>query len=356
MSRTDRRRLIPFPATEGNPYLSMLQAELSPSEWKVLRRKTLPSLIELLPRLTEDDVLHIHWTFPVTSGAQSCEDAARRSEAFRNFLSQARDRGAKILWTVHNQIAHDTPWPEIEVQIAENLCSLSDAIIQLHNQTARCVSVAYHLPEEKLFTIPHSSYEGVYQELGDRKAAREALGVDIQAPVVGLVGQLRPYKGLDTLFRAADSAADERDQFTLLVAGKLHAPDLTSYAAALPREAKLVSTLDWVPRDEMWKWILASDVIALPYRKVLNSGTLLLAATFGRPVIIPDDSPLSKVYADQTWVTPFGKDPTPEQALARTIVSSLETAIEEGKNARAFARAHPPALMASDYATLLRDL
>lgn len=110
------------------------------------------------------------------------------------------------------------------------------------------------------------------------------------------------------------------------------------------------------PRDEMWKWFLAADVIALPYRKVLNSGTLLLAATFGRPVIIPDDSPLSKVYADQTWVTSFGTDPTPEQALARTIVSSLETAIEEGKNARAFARAHPPALMASEYAALLRKL
>lgn len=356
MTRTDRRRLIPFPAAEGNPYLSMLQAELSQSEWKVIRRNTLSSLIELLPRLARDDVIHIHWTFPVTSGAESHKDATRQSEAFRSFLIEARDRGVKIVWTVHNQIAHDTPWPEIEVQIAEYLCDLSDTIIQLHNQTLSSVADTYDLPADKLTTIPHSSYEGIYQELGDRNEAREALGIDAQAPVVGLVGQLRPYKGLDTLFRAADLATDETDQLTLVVAGKLHARDHAAYAAALPRKARLVSTLDWVPRDEMWKWILAMDILALPYRKVLNSGTLVLAATFGRPVIVPEDSPLSRVYADQTWVTPFAPDPTPEDALARAVFSSLETAVDEGQKARAFAHAHPPALMASDYAALLRNL
>ena len=35
-------------------------------------------------------------------------------------------------------------------------------------------------------------------------------------------------------------------------------------------------------------FFLACDLVALPYRKIMNSGALFLALSFGRPVLVPE--------------------------------------------------------------------
>ncbi len=58
--------------------------------------------------------------------------------------------------------------------------------------------------------------------------------------------------------------------------------------AAADKASNVRRDLRWVPPEDVQTFFLASDLVVLPYRSVLNSGAVMLALTFGRPVLVPD--------------------------------------------------------------------
>ncbi|WP_301115053.1 hypothetical protein, partial [Microbacterium sp.] len=98
--------LVPFPAWEGNPYLGMLSLAAEAAGWRISGHKGMPGLLAEVPQLGAGDVVHVHWTSPITAGAASSSIAAARRIEFRNLLLELRTRGVVLLWTVHNEIAH----------------------------------------------------------------------------------------------------------------------------------------------------------------------------------------------------------------------------------------------------------
>ncbi|QKJ20354.1 glycosyltransferase [Microbacterium hominis] len=345
--------LVPFPAWEGNPYLGMLSLAAEAAGWSIAGHKGIPGLASELPRLRPGDAVHVHWTSPITAGAHSEADAHERRIEFRDLLMQFRSRGVTILWTVHNEVAHDARYPEADRAVANDLAAIADVIIQLHDHTEEFVRHSFALPAAKIFTLPHSSYLGIYEDGRDARAARASLGVSPGTPTVGFVGQLRPYKGVDALFRAADLAAADVPDLTLLVAGKLAPRDAVDFMAEVPKRARLILHPSFVEPSDLWKWFRASDVIALPYRKVLNSGSVPLAATFDRACVVPDDTALAREYRDETWVRAYSTARNPDRALADLLVELVSTVSPESNDANAFARRHAPYEMSRAYLELL---
>jgi glycosyltransferase involved in cell wall biosynthesis len=254
---------------------------------------------------------------------------------------------------VHNEIAHDALYPDTERAIAADLAEICDVIIQLHDHTAAFVRDSFNLPFEKLATIPHASYLGVYEDERDARAARAFVGVDPGVPTVGFIGQLRPYKGVDALFRAANLVAAEVPELTLLVAGKLAPRDAAKFYAAMPKLTRVILHTDFVEPSNLWKWFRASDVVALPYRKVLNSGSIPLAATFDRTCLIPDDTAVALEYADEPWVRTYKTTDDPDRALADAIRGGIVQPSAHAAAASAFARRNQPYEMSRAYLDLL---
>ena len=46
--------------------------------------------------------------------------------------------------------------------------------------------------------------------------------------------------------------------------------------------------LRWIPPEEVSDHFAAADLVVLPYRRIMNSGAVVLAMTLGRPVLVPD--------------------------------------------------------------------
>ena len=74
-----------------------------------------------------------------------------------------------------------------------------------------------------------------------------------------------------------------------------------------------------MPDAEISRWYLAADVAVLPYRAVLNSGSIHLAATFRVPVIIPDEPHLREQFGREPWVAFF--DPSDAEASIARLLS-----------------------------------
>ena len=70
-------------------------------------------------------------------------------------------------------------------------------------------------------------------------------------------------------------------------------------------DVRVTSNLGFVSEADVATWFSAANVVVLPYRKVLNSGSMMLAATFGVPLVLPADELLLADYGDEAWIRFF---------------------------------------------------
>jgi glycosyltransferase involved in cell wall biosynthesis len=133
--------------------------------------------------------------------------------------------------------------------------------------------------------IPHGEYGGLARSGGaaDRDAARAALGIPPEAPLTLLFGHLRADKGLGDVLAALPRVPELR----LLVAGE----EQGALAAAQRRlrsqelAGRVVVREGFLEMDEVARLFAATDTVVLPYAQASQSGVLLLAYGFRRPVV-----------------------------------------------------------------------
>ena len=351
------RTLLTFPHWVENPYLQMLYLGVLADGWQLRGAVTLDALETELAALAAGDIVHLQWTSPI---CENQSDAATAAVAFQRFgaaVDAALDRGVRLLWTVHNLLAHDARYPDLEVRLAQFLADRSSRIVQLNPHTAAAARGLYDLPGDKLVTLRHASYLGIYAPPPSALQARRFLNVPAAAPTVGFVGRIRPYKGVETLLAAVDRATNSIPDLTLLLAGRTDPDHRRELEALLPGSVRAVRHHRHVPDGDLGTWFAASSVMAFPYQRVLNSGSLLLAATFGRPCILPAEPHLVDAYGDQAWISFFEPGPDAVASLAEAIVTALrQPPTPRQAAARAFAAEYTTHDMTADFVAIVDSL
>ena len=137
----------------------------------------------------------------------------------------------------------------------------------------------------RVAVIPHGEYGALARSGGpaEREAARAELGIAPDAPVTLLFGQLRVDKGLGDLL----AAVERLPQLHVLVGGQEEgALAAASGQLANPALAGRVTVREgYLDMGEAAKLFAATDTVALPYAVASQSGVLLLAYGFRRPVV-----------------------------------------------------------------------
>lgn len=345
-----------FPAWAQNPYLNMLYVGARSEGWRVEGTKTVDTLIEALPGLSEGDIFHIHWTSPIVNSDGTRQVAEHSLKRFARILQTLQKTGVRIVWTVHNTLAHNTPYPDLETRLARLLADRADRIIQLNATTAEAVSEFYDLPAEKIVTLRHASYAGIYSEPPSQTDARELLGIPTSASVVGFVGQIRGYKGIPTLLRAVGKASSRVSDLNLVLAGKTPPEDIPLIERELPSGVPTVRRHSFISDANISAWFAACDVLVFPYERVLNSGSVLLSATFARPCILPAEPHLIAEYGGESWVSFYDTRRDPVSALADTIEAAFPVRDDVRSAAARFASEYSTLHMAWDYVSIIDEL
>lgn len=349
-------RIHVFPAWEQNPYLNMLYVGARAEGWRIDGSKTVNALAAALPQLADGDLLHVHWTGPVLQPGDTSADAREAFARFADLLERAKESGVRLIWTVHNALAHDAAHPDLEVELARLLADKADHIIQINRSTRQAVFEYYELPLGKLATLRHASYLGIYPDPPSQYAARQRLGIPAAAQVVGFVGQMRGYKGIPTLLRAVESAARTVDDLVLVLAGKTPPEDVGRIERGLPAGVSVVRDHSFVKDEDLGWWFSACDVMVFPYERVLNSGSVLLSSTFGRPCILPAEPHLVAEFGEQPWVTFYDTGDDRVSALAHAIPLALSRGEEARQAALRFASEYTTFEMAWDYWALVESM
>lgn len=273
----------------GNPYISLLEDAIGEEGWRVRRFSPWVALFG------KYQVLHVHWPEGFIMG-RSRVVSWLKSLFLALLLLRLAVVNTVVVRTVHNAKPHDTEYRPIQKALANGLDRRTDVWIHLSEHSME------EMGHDRAVLIPHGSYVDWYPPLPGRNGEAPSC-LDLL-----YFGQVRPYKGVEQLIAAV---AQTSGVLRTLIAGN---PSTASYGAQVDQLAKGVegveTRLEFIPDNELWEILASCSLVVLPFRDIWNSGSLLLALSAGRPVLI-SDSRLAREFEKEfgfEWIHRFSGD------------------------------------------------
>ena len=252
------------------------------------------------------DIWHLHWPEAILNLPRPWQ-ALPLALAVRLLLRVARARGIKIVWTVHNLRSHEGRYPLAEGKLWRSLMRRLDGFIALseggRDLAVRRFPALRHRPS---FVIPHGPYHTSRRATVAPTVARAQLGLPATARVILSIGQLRPYKNLPHLIETIRQLPEP--DFHLLIAGHpADADTLSTMRAACGDDPRIHLHCTFIPADDLPIYFQAADLVVLPYREVLNSGSAILGLSFARPILVPARGALCELAqrVGSAWVRTY---------------------------------------------------
>ena len=238
-------------------------------------------------------------------------------------LGLVRLRGRTCVLTVHNVRPHEQG---LLARWLNNLVLKMAHHFIVHDQRSqRELAKLTGVEESRIHVVPHGVLEPAPIRGTGREEAKRRLNLPPDSRVVLHFGNIRRYKGVDTLLKAMTWVVQEESKTLLVLAGKPWS-SWQPYARAiqdLNLAGHVVEWLDFIPPENVEDLFAAADVVALPYRAFdSQSGVGAMALSFGRALVVSDVGGLPALVHSPQAVVP----PDSPRALSRALVAVLKDA------------------------------
>ncbi len=241
-------------------------------------------------------------------------------ELFNIVLSKLLFR--KIVITAHDVEAFATGLSvPAFVRTAYGLCD----VVVAHNKVSaeELVQKVGVLPG-RINIIPHGNYLDVIDEPPAADECRKKLNISEESKVLLFFGQIKDVKGLDILLEAMSTIIDSCPNVLLVIAGKVWKTDFSKYDELIDRyniRNSCLLNISYIPDSEVSYYYGAADLLVLPYRRIYQSGVLLMAMSFGKAVVVSDLPGMLEIIDDRETGLVFESENV--NALSATIISAF---------------------------------
>lgn len=279
---------LPF-SDPTNPYQRKLAAALAPFgiEVRAPGRRPLQSLLTGAAH-GKLDLVHLHWVSPYLL-ANGKGKSLLKSSLFLLACMALRAGGIKLVWSVHNRVGHECPYPELEIFARRVLWRLNQRIIVHCPEAISTLAHAYRLPLNqihKAVVIPHGHFIDDYPNQISRREARRQLELDQNIPVWLYFGLIRPYKNVGGLIEVFHQMEGSQ---VLLLAGKPQDDSIREEINNLiEARTRIRARLEFIPPGQVQTYMNAADLVLLPFTRILTSSSVMLAASFAKAVVTPE--------------------------------------------------------------------
>lgn len=165
--------------------------------------------------------------------------------------------------------------------------------IIVHTEETKAKLVKASVPQTDISVIPH----GVI-----RYPTTDQLPTDtFEETTVLFFGNVKPYKGVDVLIDAVARLPEEvREKSRVVIAGRPHgsADELKKRA----HKQGITDLISWefgfIEHEHVGAYFQRSDIVVFPYRHIDQSGALMTALPFGKPVIATEVGGFADVLSD----------------------------------------------------------
>ncbi|PZD74197.1 GDP-mannose:glycolipid 4-beta-D-mannosyltransferase [Acaryochloris thomasi RCC1774] len=322
MIQTTKKYLNVFfwPSWPNNPYQVLLAHALEPLGVKV---EIVPSSNRLLRAGVQEQqpaYLHFHSLYYLFTAPKPFIAWLRSIKALF-WLLTLRLSGKTLIWTVHDLQNHDDRNPWVDWFFSFCFSRLAQGII-LHSERIQQQFVQrFRIAEtRKLYVIPHGHYLECYPNHIQPSEARHSLNLRKDQLTFLFLGLIRPYKGVPELISAFQSLSTESAQ--LAIAGKPASEEIGNQIRdAIQDDCNIHLWPTYIEEDQIQVYMNAADVVVFPYRRVLTSGSIVLAMSFGRACIAPQEGGIQDVLDSSGAFLYDSRQPI---GLAQAMQASIE--------------------------------
>lgn len=190
----------------------------------------------------------------------------------------------KLVWTPHNIIPHDSKYLKVH-RFCRSFFAKNMKWIRLFSEISLPAAInELKCDKNKFKIIPEGSYVGYYPNKVGRNEARKYFNIPNDKLVLLYTGFIKPYKGITELIECFKKSFT--DNAILLIAGKvMNVEYFRTIKESINENIILVNR--FIESDELQYFFNAADVATLPFKKIENSGSVILAMSFRKPVIAP---------------------------------------------------------------------
>ena len=250
------------------------------------------SRFETLLKAIQPDVVHFQWLPLPTLDRYAMNRLKRR---------------LPLVLTVHDSVPYNG-CPSSRVQTGhykDLLSSFQRLIVHTDQAVARLSSMG--IASEKVVTIPHGllnvgpqwETRKAITEARDQGSKAESLG---KGPVVFLVlGKIKPYKGIDTLIKAAARMPEPiRKKCRFVIAGQpcMDVDGLKAMCAKYGLESYFHFECRYLTDEELHVFMKRSSAMVFPYREIDASGVLMACLPYGLPIVASELGVFKQMLTD----------------------------------------------------------
>ena len=248
--------------------------------------------------------------------------------------------GKKVVFTAHNVNAGkrdlNDSWRNrfglrVQYRLADHVFVHTKA---MKNELVRDFGVH----DRTVTVIPFGINSSVPSTALTSARAKRQLGIGEDEKAILFFGIIRPYKGLEYLTDAFLRLAATRAGYRLIIAGNAM-EGCERYLEEIKRRidgdlngGRILQKLQFIPDDEVEIYFKASDVLAMPYTHIFQSGVLFLAYSFGLPVVGTDVGSVREDILE--GMTGFLCKPRDPVDLARAIEQYFESGLFKALDSR----------------------
>ena len=243
-------------------------------------------------------------------------------EPYFLWLLRAVSPRSKLFLTVHNVYPHGLAEDQKE-NYRNRFSALSKYITGyfVHLKSSKNeLSIDFGIPQERITVAYHGIYSHGTSGTNNKKAANNHINVI-------MYGNQNNYKGADILVEALGLLpAEYQERIKCKIIGHT---DSQLFAKCHDEAVKL--HIEWINRyvsdEELYNAIDKSDLILLPYRAISQSGVLLLAMSYKKPILtsnLPSFIETLEGYPDEYF---FEKENP--QSLANKLIEFINGKIDK---------------------------
>ncbi len=294
-----------------------------PGRWLAILRTCL---------IQRPDVIHLDWIQSYYFAQRSWQTYIR-SFVFILEIFLLRMTSVKLIWTIHNLYPHNA-LPSRVQRLVRSYFAKECTLVRVFSETTKeDVCHNFNVEPAKVFVVPEGSYIDHYPNTYSNNEAKSSLGLSHFSRVLLFIGGISEYKGVPDLIDAFNAIENETKAGSLLlIAGKVKGGNLLqeiNHAIKGKVDVKLVD--EFVSDEDIDLFLNASDLVVLPFKAITNSGSVILAMGYGKPIVTLAGSAVVARLSHQKNLL-FKRSESLKSKLEEVINMSSEELMAIGKN------------------------
>jgi len=205
----------------------------------------------------------------------------------------------KVVVTIHDVHSFSN---QVRVSFAKKVFYALTDLILTHNKFSKNEITKIISGPLNIHIVPHGNYLPFINIEKDKSKSKKKLNLPENKRIILFFGLIKEVKGLEVLLKSLREVVDKHKDIRLLIAGKTWKNDFSRYQKIIDDE-KLndycILHTKFIPQSLVKYYYAASDLVVLPYKRIYQSGVLMMTLSYNKPVLVSDLPPLTEVINDK---------------------------------------------------------